>query len=112
MSLFGLDRVSPHDKNAALLATVRDNVQLAVVRSLLEGAGIPYMIKERGSGSSVKIIAGFSMFGTDIFVPIDRLEEATSLITPTNTNRKKKKKKKETGEQYGNDSGAGQSDKT
>ena len=112
MSLFGLDRVSPHDKNAALLATVRDNVQLAVVRSLLEGAEIPYMIKERGSGSSVKIIAGFSMFGTDIFVPIDRLEEATALITPADTDGYADNGETESGEQSGDDSGAGQSDKT
>lgn len=82
MSLFGLDKVSHHDSGTELLTTATDNVQLAVVRSVLEGAGIPYIVKERGSGNSVKIIAGFSMFGTDIFVPADRLEEAQALITP------------------------------
>lgn len=82
MGLFGLDKPSHCEEGTALLTTVRDNVGLAVVRSLLDGAEIPYIIKERGSGSSVKIIVGFSMFGTDIFVPESRLEEALALITP------------------------------
>ena len=66
--LFGLDRVSPHDDTLALLTTVYDSTQLAVLESILRDAEIPYMVKERGSGSSVKIITGFSMFGTDLFV--------------------------------------------
>lgn len=80
--LFGLDRVSPHDDTLALLTTVYDSTQLAVLESILRDAEIPYMIKERGSGSSVKIITGFSMFGTDLFVRRDQLELATELITP------------------------------
>ncbi len=82
MGLFGLDKPRHREEGTALLTTVRDNVGLAVVRSLLDGAEIPYIIKERGAGSSVKIIVGFSMFGTDIFVPESRLEEALALITP------------------------------
>ena len=80
--LFGLDRVSPHDDTLALLTTVYDSTQLAVLESILRDAEIPYMVKERGSGSSVKIITGFSMFGTDLFVRRDQLELATELITP------------------------------
>ena len=80
--LFGLDRVSPHDDTLALLTTVYDSTQLAVLESILRDAEIPYMVKERGSGSSVKIITGFSMFGTDLFVRRDQLKLATELITP------------------------------
>lgn len=83
MSLFGLEKVSHHDIGTAYLATATDNVRLAVIRSLLDGAEIPYIIKERGSGSAVKLIAGLSVFGTDIFVPEARLEEALALITPS-----------------------------
>lgn len=82
MSIFGLDKVSHHDKGLELLTTVFDNEQLSVIRGILEGENIPYMIKERGSGSSVKIITGFSIFGTDIFVRSEDLEVATALITP------------------------------
>lgn len=80
--LFGLDRVSPHDDSLALLTTVYDSVQLAVLESILRDADIPYLVKERGSGSSVKIITGFSMFGTDLFVRSEHLALATELITP------------------------------
>ncbi len=82
MDLFGLDKTSKHPEGLELLTTVFDNVELAVVRSILEGAGIPYLIKERGSGSSVKIITGLSIFGTDIFVRSEEFETATDLITP------------------------------
>lgn len=80
--LFGLDRVSHHDDELALLTTVYDNTLLSVFESILRDAEIPYLIKERGSGSAVKIITGFSMFGTDLFVRKEHLELATELITP------------------------------
>lgn len=82
MNLFGLDKASRQPEGLLLLTTVYDNVSLAVIRGILEGADIPYLIKERGSGSSVKIIAGYSMFGTDIFVRRDQLETAAALIAP------------------------------
>lgn len=78
--LFGFDRVSPHDDDLELLTTVHDNVELSVLRSILEGENVPYLIRERGSGSSVRIIAGFTMFGTDIFVRKEQIEEARELL--------------------------------
>lgn len=77
---FGLDKVSAHDENCELLVTVNDNVALSVLRSILDGESIPYLIRERGSGSSVKIIAGYSMFGTDVFVPKSALERAREVL--------------------------------
>lgn len=79
---FGLDKVSYHDRGLALLTTVHDNVELAIIRSILEGENIPFLYKERGSGGAVKVIAGFSMYGTDVFVPEELLETAKALITP------------------------------
>lgn len=79
-SLFGLDRVSAHDAGLALLMTVYDPTRLAVVQSILTGEGIPFLFKERGAGGSVKIIAGYSVFGTDIFVRAEQLEEAGALF--------------------------------
>lgn len=77
---FGLDKVSAHDESCELLVTVNDNVALSVLRSILDGESIPYLIRERGSGSSVKIIAGYSMFGTDVFVPKSALERAREVL--------------------------------
>ena len=81
-ALFGLDRVSAHDEGLELLTTVYDRAQLMIVESILKDAEIPYLAKERGSGTMVKVIAGYSMFGTDIFVPSSALDAAVTLITP------------------------------
>lgn len=82
MDLFGLGRVSPHPEGLELLITTYDLGQLSVVRSLLDSEKIPYMIKERGAGGTVKVIAGYSTFGTDFFVRREDLETAKALLTP------------------------------
>lgn len=43
MDFFGLDRAKKHPDGLELLATVYDNAALAVTRSILEGAGIPFL---------------------------------------------------------------------
>ena len=81
-SLFGLEKVSAHDESLELLITVYEPTQKIVIESILCDAQIPYLVKERGVGSSMKILAGFSVFGTDIFVLRQHLETARQLITP------------------------------
>lgn len=83
MGLFGLNKPTKRHDELKLLTTVYDNEQLAIVRCILDGDNIPYLTKERGSGSSVKIIMGFSMFGTDIFVKSEQLEQAQALLEAT-----------------------------
>ena len=83
MGFFGLSKPTQRHDDLELLTTAYDNEQLAVLRSILEDGNIPYMTKERGSGSSVKIIMGFSHFGTDIFVKRDMLDEARALLDAT-----------------------------
>ena len=78
--LFGLDKPASHDEYTAHLTTVHDNVELSIVRSILDGENIPYRVRERGSGAVVRVIAGYSMYGTDIFVPAEVLESATELL--------------------------------
>ena len=78
--LFGLDKPASHDEYTAHLTTVHDNVELSIVRSILDGENIPYRVRERGSGGVVRVIAGYSMYGTDIFVPTEVLESATALL--------------------------------
>ena len=80
--LFGLDRVSAHDDSLALLATVFDPTEALLIEGLLRDAEIPYLKKERGSGASVRVIAGFSVFGCDIFVRKEDLPTALELVTP------------------------------
>ena len=78
--IFGLDKPAACDEFTAHLITVHDNAELCVVRSILEGEKIPYRVRERGSGGMVKVIAGYSMYGTDIFVPKEMLPAAEELL--------------------------------
>ena len=80
--LFGLDRPAPHDEELELLTTAYDNAYLAVVESILNDAEIPYLKKDRGSGSAMKMIMGYSMFGCDIFVRREDIETASALVAP------------------------------
>ena len=76
---FGLD--TPHRENGAgLLTTAHDDVELAIICSILDDEGIPYLKSDRGSGSSVRIIAGYSMYGTDILVPEAELARAMEIL--------------------------------
>ncbi len=80
--LFGLEhphKISDGDE-VALLTTVYDVAVLGIVRGMLEDENIPYLVRERGSGSAMRLIIGFSQFGTDIYVPADALETAKGLI--------------------------------
>ena len=80
--LFGLDKshkITDGDE-VELLMTAYDQGELAVVRSILEAENIPYLARERGSGSMVKLVTGFTMYGTDVFVPTAALERARDLI--------------------------------
>ncbi len=81
-SLFGLDQVSPHDECEELLISVSENAELLVLRSILEGEKIPYRIRERGSGSAVRLIAGYTVnvAASDVFVPKAALERAKEIL--------------------------------
>ena len=78
--LFGLDKISAHDEGLELLTTAYDPTYLAIVESILNDAGIPYLKKDRGSGAAVRVIMGYSMFGTDVFVLREHLDTAAELI--------------------------------
>ncbi len=80
--LFGLERphkISDGDEVSHLI-TVYDVAVLGIVRGMLEDENIPYLVRERGTGSAVRLITGFSMFGTDVYVPTSALEVAKGLI--------------------------------
>ena len=78
-SLFGLD--SPHvGKDLELLTTAHDDVELSILCDILEGENIPYLKNDRGSGGALRIISGYSMYGTDILVPKDVLERAREVL--------------------------------
>ena len=81
--LFGFDRpAQPNDEANELLITVHGNEELAAVEALLRSADIPYRLLDRGAGGVVRVISGYTMYGTDIFVRPQDAETARELLTP------------------------------
>ena len=80
--MFGLEKphkISDGDEVSHLI-TVYDVAVLGIVRGMLEDENIPYLVRERGSGSAMRIITGFSLFGTDVYVPTEAYETAKALV--------------------------------
>ena len=78
--LFGIDKPSAPFEGAALLTTVNGNIELSLIRSILEGEGIPYHVRDRGAGGVVRVLAGDSPFSCDILVPEALQERALELL--------------------------------
>ena len=66
-------------EDVAHLAYVRDRASEALLCDILRDNGVPYMRKERSRGVGASVIAGFSVFGSDIYVSRDKLELAREL---------------------------------
>ena len=77
---FGLDQPGRADEGIVLLTSVHDEVEKNLICGILEEEEIPFLVKDRGSGEAVRILAGFSMFGCDIYVPEELLEQASELL--------------------------------
>ena len=80
--LFGLEKphkISDGDEVSHLI-TVYDVAVLGIVRGMLEDENIPYLVRERGTGSAMRILTGFSMFGTDVYVPTEAYETTKALV--------------------------------
>jgi hypothetical protein len=51
-----------------------------MAEEVLRDEEIPFVKKDRGSGGAVRIISGYSMYGTDLFVAPEDLERASALM--------------------------------
>ena len=84
--LFGLDTPIQED-NLLLIRSFFDTVSASIAEEALRDAEIPFLKKERGSGTAVRIITGMQMFGSDFFVRPEDGERAEALMqllfTPT-----------------------------
>lgn len=65
----------------ALLCSVKDNMEAAVLESLLMSSNIPVMIKWRNAGDAVMLYMATSSTGADMYVPSRLLEDAKVLIS-------------------------------
>lgn len=81
MGIFGLSKAkNKENEGMKLLTTTHDSIELSILKSILDGENIPYMVSDRGTGATMRIIAGYSMFGTDIYVPEEVFDSASELL--------------------------------
>ena len=64
------------------ITTAYGNEELAAIEALLRSAEIPYRLCDRGAGGIVRVISGYTMYGTDVFVRAEDVETARELLTP------------------------------
>lgn len=65
---------------AALLMTVKDELQANIIESLLKAYGIPMRRVFKGNDSFGKIVMGLTVNGIDLYVPSSALLEARGII--------------------------------
>jgi hypothetical protein len=81
--LFGLEKPEKtSDETGVLLTTAHGNEELAAIEALLRSADIPYRLSDRGAGGVVRVISGYTMYGTDVYVREQDMETAQELLTP------------------------------
>lgn len=79
--LFGTQRPAKPAENTVLLTSANTPEESLAIEALLRSAQIPYQKRERGAGSSLKIVTGYNMIcGTDFYVPAELLEDAQALL--------------------------------
>ena len=64
-----------------LLRTASDEVELAMLRGLLEQENIPVYCRDRDSSSYLRIYAGYTMYGTDLYVDEADFDRASELLS-------------------------------
>ena len=77
---FGLDSSTLKDNDLELLTTANDRVYLSIVESILQDNEIPYLVKDRGCGTVVKVVMGYSIFAVDVFVLKKDFDKASELM--------------------------------
>lgn len=63
-----------------LLKTIANNYELEIIKSLLGDHDIPFIVRDHGVGGYMRVIAGVSMFQTDILVAKSMYERAKVII--------------------------------
>ena len=77
--LFGLDNPR-REEGMELLTTTHDEVELSLLKSILEGEQIPYLAEDRGCGGLLRVVMGQAMYGTDILVPTEYIGHAREVL--------------------------------
>lgn len=66
--------------NIIRLRSISNQVELDMIKGILEENSIPFIVKDHGAGGHMRIIAGSSLFETDVMVADYDYERANSLL--------------------------------
>lgn len=66
--------------NIIKLRRTSNEIELAMIKGILDDNNIPYIIRDYGTGGHMRIITGGSLFGTDIMVEEAEFDKAKSLL--------------------------------
>lgn len=64
-----------------ILRTIESEFEMNMISAILEDNNILFIVKDKGSGSYMRIITGSSPFRTDIMVEEKNYEKARELIS-------------------------------
>jgi hypothetical protein len=65
---------------SCILASNLNQLDATMITGLLEDAGIPSYIKDRGIGGYLKIYMGYTIYGQDIYVNQESYDKAKELL--------------------------------
>lgn len=66
--------------NIIKLRSTSNEIELNMMKAILDDNHIPYIIKNHGAGGHMRIIGGSSFFGTDVMVEEGDFEIANGLL--------------------------------
>lgn len=67
--------------NPVVVRTTNNNLDLNIIKDILDQNKIPYIVRDRGVGGHMRIVSGDSIYGTDILVEESVFERADSIIS-------------------------------
>lgn len=74
-------RDSGNDLKLIKLRSVKNEMELNLIKEILNDNNIPYIVKDHGPGGHMRIIGGSSsLFGSDIMVKDDDYDDAVELL--------------------------------
>lgn len=62
------------------LRSLTNEIELGMIKEILDDNNIPYIVKDKGSGAYMRIITGSSPFSTDIMVEESDFDRANGLL--------------------------------
>lgn len=69
-----------NDINIIKLKSTPNEIELSMIKGILEDNNIPYIVRDHGTGGHMRIMTGGSLFGTDIMVEEADFGKAKKLL--------------------------------